>query len=552
MSGTDPCFGLPSPERNAMKNLILITVLMLTTGVLSAQNRTATMKNQNQLPQKGRGNVRVEYLGRSIDRMIYEFMEEKGIPGMTLAIVQAPYIPRVAGYGVTDIEQGRLAAVKTLWPAGPISQGFAAVAVMQLIEQGKLGLDDKVSEHIAELPATWRDVTVRQLLQHSAGIPDYRDRPDFDISADRTPRQLIESVASQPLEFVPGTDVRQSATNFLLLTEAIERVSGISYRDFVKKNQIDRLGLRQTFFGEELAGVKQENVAASNGLHELFKSDPAYIDPAETTVGYIERDGVLEKAPAIGRSLKGFSDIWASAENISHWDIGLAGGVLITRPENRAVIYGATTLDNGRVVPAMAGWQFYEHPGLMDIKGDVAGHSVFLSRFTDPAELVCVTLMANKQGVDLTNLARRIAAAFDAGKMGTGADDNLLFTYESSFSVDETMERIQRELQTLGIPVFAHFDHAKNAEEAGLELKPTKVVVFGSPKVGTQLMQANPSIALELPLRIAVWEDAAGSVWAAFPRMGRLGEAYGLSDHPVIGNMERMLEKLVRKASNVY
>lgn len=535
-----------------MKRILLSVVALLAAWSLPAQNQTASMKYQNQLPQQGRGSARVAYLGRSIDRMIYEFMEEKGIPGMTLAIVQAPYISRVAGYGVTDLEEGRLAAVKTLWPVGPISQGFAAVAVLQLCEMGKLGLDDKVSEYVAGLPVSWQGVTLRQLLQHSAGIPDYRDRPDFDISADYMPRRLIESVAAQPLCFTPGTDVKQSATNFLLLAQVVERASGMPYSDFVKINQIDRLGLRETFFGDELAGLKQEDVVTSNHLHELFKYDPAYINPVETTIGYTERDGTLEKAPAVGHSMKGFSDIWASAGNISHWDIGLAGGVLISKPENRALIYGPTTLADGCVVPAMAGWQFYAHRGLMDIKGNVAGHSVFLSRFTDPSELVCVTLLANREGVDLTNLARRVAAAFDADKMGTGTDDNRLYTYESQFCVDETMERLEKQLQSLGIPVFARFDHALNAEEAGLKLKPTKVVVFGSPKVGTQLMQQNPAIAIELPLRIAVWEDAGGSVWAAFPRMEQLGGEYDLDGSPVIGNMELLLEKLVQKASNVY
>ena len=525
---------------------------LLAAATLSAQNKTYTMKYDNQLPQQGRGNVRVAYLGKSIDRMIYEFMEEEGIPGMTLAIVQAPYIPRVVGYGVTDIEEGRLAAVRTLWPAGPISQGFAAVAVMQLYERGKLALDDKASKYVKGLPAAWSGITVRQLLQHSAGIPDYRRVDGFDVSASYTPRQLIESVASLPLEFKSGTDVRQSATNFLLLAEVVEKASGMSYRDFVRKNQIDLLGLRQTFFGEELPSVKQEDLAASEHRHELFKHDAAYINPAETTTGYVERDGRLVAAAPVGASLKGFSDIWASAENISHWDIGLAGGVLIAKPENRALIYSPTTLDDGRIVPAVAGWQFYAHRGLMDIKGDVSGHSVFLSRFTDPSELVCVTLMANKEGVDMTNLARRIAAAFDSEKLGTGADDNRLYTYESQFGVDETMARIEGQLKSSGIPVFARFDHALNAEEVGLELRPTKVVVFGSPKVGTKLMQENPSIAVELPLKIAVWEDADGSVWSAFPQMRPLGAEYGMADSPVIANMQHLLEDIVRRSSGVY
>lgn len=527
-----------------------LTALLLA-ATLPAQN-TQPMKLQNQLPQEGRGNARVAYLGKSIDRMVYEFMEEEGIPGMTLAIVQAPYIPRVVGYGLTDIREGRLAGVRTLWPAGPISQGFAAVAVMQLVEQGRLALDGRASGYVEGLPAAWSQVTVRQLLQHSAGLPDYRSIEGFDVSAVRTPGELIASVARLPLEFAPGTDVRQSATNFLVLTEVVEHVSGQSYRDFVRQNQIDRLGLQQTFFAEELAGVRQENVAQTNHLHEAFKHDPAYIHPAETTVGYVLKDGSLAEAPQIGPSLKGFSDIWASAEDISHWDIGLAGGVLVAEAANRAQIYAPSALADGRVVPAMAGWQFYAHPGLMDIKGDVAGHSVFLSRFTDASELVCVTLMANREGVELTNLARRIAAAFDREKLGTGSDDNLLYTYESPFDVGQTMQRIEKKLESLGIPVFARFDHARNAEEAGLALPPTKVVVFGSPAVGTKLMQENPSIAIELPLRIAVWEDAAGSVWVAFPQMKRLGAAYGMADSPVIAKMQRLLEEIVRSAANVY
>lgn len=535
-----------------MKTHILTTLILLAAEVLPAQNRNNTMDYQQQIPRKGRGNVRVEYLGKSIDRMVYEFMEREGIPGMTLAIVQAPYIPRVVGYGVTDIAEGRLAAARTLWPAGPVSQGFAAVAVMQLYESGRLSPDDKVSKHLKGLPAAWSDITIRQLLQHSAGIPDYRSSRGFDVSAAYTPQELIAMVAQQPLRFEPGTDVEQSATNFLLLTEVVARASGHSYRDFVKRNQIERLGLQQTFFVEELGNVKQEQVAATNHLHEAFKHDPVYINPAETTVGYVMRDGELVEAVPIGASMPGFSDIWASAENISHWDIGLAGDVLIARPENRALIYGPTTLSNGRKVPAMAGWQFYAHAGLMDIKGDVPGHSVFLSRFTDPSELVCVTLMANKEGVELTNLARRVAAAFDSDRLGTGADDGLLYTYESSFGVDETMERIETQLQRLGIPIFARFDHGRNAEEVGLELRPTKVVVFGSPKVGTRLMQDNPSIAIELPLRIAVWEDANGSTWAAFPRMQPLGAEYGMADSPVVKNMQRLLENVVRKSANVY
>lgn len=554
---TDLCnirFKQLKQSRERYEKEFINLVALLTSATISAQNGGTIMKKyENQLPQAGRGNVHVAYQGKAIDQMIYDFMEEQGIPGMTLAIVQAPYIPRVVGYGVTDFTKGNLAAAKTLWPIGPISQGYAAVAVMQLYERGKLDLNDPVGKYLKDVPESWKPVSILQLMQHSSGIADYRAQKGFDVSADYRPEQLIETVAALPLAFEPGTDVKQSATNFLLLTSIIEKAGKMPYHDFVKKYQIDYLGLRQTFFGEDLAKVKQEDVTTTGNVHQTFKKDRDYINPSETTTGYVEKDGRLVAAPAVSpTALKGFSDIWASAENVSHWDIGLAGSALIEKPENRDIVYKPTRLANGKVVPAMAGWQFYNHNGLMDIKGDVSGHSAFLSRFTDASELVCVTLLANKEGVDLTNLGRRIAAAFDSAKMGTGANDNLLYTYESQFSVDETMGRIEQTLRAMGIPVFAKFDHGKNAEEVGLTLRPNQVIVFGSPKVGTKLMQDNPSISIELPLKISVWEDKNGSVWATFPQMQVMAAEYGLEAEPVIGKMQELLEKIVIKGASVY
>ena len=74
---------------------------------------------------KMRGSADTSYLGRTVDEMVWRFMEEQGIPGLTLAIVQAPYIPRVVGYGLSDEKQRRLASANTMWPAGPISQAVS-------------------------------------------------------------------------------------------------------------------------------------------------------------------------------------------------------------------------------------------------------------------------------------------------------------------------------------------------------------------------------------------------------------------------------------------
>ena len=168
------------------------------------------------------------------------------------------------------------------------------------------------------------------------------------------------------------------------------------------KNQIEYLGLEHTAFAEDLSNFYCENLDESAGTHQLFKHNKMYINPSEPAKSYTSEDE--EILPITSSALRGFSDIWASAQDISFWDIALAGSALIHSPENRAIVYSAWQLPDGRSVPAFAGWQFYSHRGFMDIKGSVPGYSSYLSRFTDPAELVCVTLLANKDGVDFTNL----------------------------------------------------------------------------------------------------------------------------------------------------
>lgn len=234
----------------------------------------------------------------------------------------------------------------------------------------------------------------------------------------------------------------------------------------------------------------------------MFKKDRLYINPTEPAVSYDSSGTPITAAETT--ALRGFSDIWASAQDISFWDIGLAGSVLIHQPENRALIYAPWNLPDGRTVPAAAGWQFYHHRGLMDIKGSVHGYSSFLSRFTDASELVCVTLMCNREGVDFTNLGRRIAGAY-GDLLSTGYDDNRLYLLEGQFPAAETVSRLESALKDRGIPVFAKFDHGQNAAGAGLFLRPTTVLVFGSPQVGTGLMEEDQSVSLELPLRISVW-----------------------------------------------
>ena len=99
----------------------------------------------------------------------------------------------------------------------------------------------------------------------------------------------------------------------------------------------------------------------------------------------------------------------------------------------------------------------------------------------------------------------------------------------SNHSVDETVEKLKGILQAKGVTLFALVDHSGEAEKAGLKMRPTKLLIFGSPKAGTPVMLAAPSSAIDLPLKILVWEDGHSKVWISYTSQQYLQERHGLS-----------------------
>ena len=105
---------------------------------------------------------------------------------------------------------------------------------------------------------------------------------------------------------------------------------------------------------------------------------------------------------------------------------------------------------------------------------------------------------------------------------------NGIVTIRSLHSVDQTVDKIQELLRAKGVKLFALVDHSGEAEKAGFAMPPTKLLIFGSPKAGTPLMIASPSIAVDLPLKLLVAQDAAGAVWISFNDPAYLRDRHGL------------------------
>jgi len=118
----------------------------------------------------------------------------------------------------------------------------------------------------------------------------------------------------------------------------------------------------------------------------------------------------------------------------------------------------------------------------------------------------------------------------------------------SPYCVDETLERLGAVLQSLGIPVLARIDHSGGAAALGLEMKPTKLLIFGNAKAGTPLMLSAPTVALDLPLKVLVWEDADGKVWVSYNTPQYLQERHGFAENlmPNIAGIRVIVDEAVR------
>lgn len=141
-------------------------------------------------------------------------------------------------------------------------------------------------------------------------------------------------------------------------------------------------------------------------------------------------------------------------------------------------------------------------------------------------------------------------AQTDATPSSGPVDDNGLVTVESPHSVQETMDRLEAAIEEAGLIVVARVDHAANAEKAGSELRPTQLIIFGNPELGTPLMQSNQSIGIDLPQKFLAWEDEDGTVHLSYNDPLSIAERHGIDDQDeVIQQVANALAMLAEGAT---
>jgi D-alanyl-D-alanine carboxypeptidase len=326
--------------------------------------------------------------GKRIDDYVSAVMKKRHIPGVSIAIVKDGKLVEAKGYGLANVELSVPATEKTVYQLASVTKQFTATAIMMLAEAGKLGLEDRISKDLPDLPAAWKEVTIRQLLNHTSGIKSYTSVKDFFKTArkDYTHREILDLVAKEPLEFPSGEKWNYSNTGYFLLGMIIEKVAGTTYGEFLEGRIFKPLGMTQTRVNDLRAiipgraqGYEWNGKALRNG---------EYVSPTQPFAA-----GMLV----------------SSVGDLVKWDAALASEKLLKKSTLESM-WAPSPLSKGSPAEYGLGWQVKPVNGhrLVSHGGGIPGFSTQISRFLD--DRLTVIVLTNAEGGHATSMAQGIAS----------------------------------------------------------------------------------------------------------------------------------------------
>jgi CubicO group peptidase (beta-lactamase class C family) len=330
----------------------------------------------------------------AVDHYIRAEMAKERVPGLALLVSRGGQVIRAQGYGMANVELVVPVKPETIFQSGSVGKQFTATAVMMLVEEGKIGLEDPLTKYFPDAPGAWKQVTIRELLSHTAGFTDYPKT--FDMRKDYTETELLKIVADIPLAYTPGASWSYSNLGYLTLGIVIHKVTGKFYGDFLQERIFRPLGMTTTRIISEADIIPNRSAGYRLVKGELKNQE--WVSPTLNTTA----DGSL----------------YFSILDLAKWDAALYTEKLLQR-SSLEQMWTVSKLKNGQPNSGHYGfgWFIETKNGhhVVEHEGEWQGFTTQISRYVD--DKLTVIILTNLAETRPGTLADHVAEMYLSGKV---------------------------------------------------------------------------------------------------------------------------------------
>jgi len=182
----------------------------------------------------------------TVDKLIKRIMAERHIPGLQLAVVKNGKIIKQGHYGLSNLQDNVPVKQNTVFPINSMTKSFSGVALVQLVEQGHLSLDDEIGKHLPDLPDTWKPLKIKNLMAHTSGLPKILSGYQIDLIVRGNPEASWQQVQTLPLLFEENTQFRYNQTGYVIIGKIIDKYVEKGFPGFITENQFKPVGMTLT------------------------------------------------------------------------------------------------------------------------------------------------------------------------------------------------------------------------------------------------------------------------------------------------------------------
>ncbi|WP_375434381.1 serine hydrolase [uncultured Hymenobacter sp.] len=358
-----------------------------------------------------------------VDAFLRREMQERRIPGLQVAVVQHQQIVLLKSFGFANLQDSVRVTNRSVFPLNSCTKAFTGVALLQLVEEGKVDLAAPVSRYLNGLSAAWQPVTIRQLLTHVSGLPDINrllNPVTHGLQGVGTEGDVWAKLQTLPLDFPTGEQFSYNQTNYYLLGKIIDKLRGKPFAQTFRERQFQVVGMPNTHFGDSRDIVPR----MAQTYRYATNLDGNVLRESQLVHNYAE-------FPQFHRTASGLN---STAEDVAHWLIALQQGKLFETTTALTTLWTAGTYKNGTPTQWALGWVTkprLTHSAVIATGGGRAALFVY------PADELSVVV--------LTNLAGAYPEDFI---------DELAGYYKPSIPAADPITRLRRQLRQRG------FDHA--------------------------------------------------------------------------------------------